>query len=126
MRTAVEASRANTPSIGVQMERHSAPTAPGCPDPVEYLANALSGILPRPDELRIEQEFAGDVTVLTIHVPLEHRRYVVGKRGRTIEAIRALLRAYAGRRGQMIVAKLPYDSRLSEKVDDKAHYQNRR
>ena len=64
----------------------------------QYLAAILQGVLPRPERLRIEQEYAGDVTVLTIHVPLDDRRFVVGRRGRTIEAVRDLLRAYAGRR----------------------------
>lgn len=78
----------------------------------EYLKVILQGILPRPGALRIDEQVAGDVTVLTIHLPQEDRRYVVGKHGRNIEAVRHLLRAYAGRQGRMIVTKLP-DERIT-------------
>ncbi len=97
---------------------HRGPSSPTTKAPpitaAQYLTSILREILPRPDALRIEQDHAGDVTVLTIHVPYDDRRFVVGKRGRNIEAIRALMRAFAGRRGHMIVAKLPDEAFLSE------------
>ena len=84
-----------------------------------YLSTILAGILPRPEVLRIGQEAAGQVLVLTIHLPREDRRYVVGKKGRNIEAIRDLLRAFAGREGRSIVVKLPDDNSISEEDNDK-------
>ena len=87
---------------------------------VEYLTTILRGILPRPESLRVQEETAGDVTVLTIHLPEEDRRFVVGKQGRTIEAVRYLIRAFAGRQGRMIVAKLPDDSPTTEETNERS------
>jgi predicted RNA-binding protein YlqC (UPF0109 family) len=58
------------------------------------------------------------VTVLTIRLPQEYRRFVVGKRGRNIEAIRDLLRAYAGRHGRTIIAKLPDEGSPTEDTNE--------
>ena len=85
--------------------------------PADYLAAILRGILPRPDELVVAEETVGAVTVLTIHLPPEDRRFVVGKRGRNIAAVRDLMRAYGGRRGQTIVTKLPDEDSLPEVSD---------
>ena len=86
--------------------------------PAGYLSDILRGILPRPDLLRLEQESAGDVIVLSIHLPKEDRRFVVGKRGRNIEAIRDLVRAYGGRQGRMIVTKLPDEGLMTEETHE--------
>ncbi len=88
-----------------------------------YLKDILWGILPRPEALRIQQETAADVTVLTILLPQEDRCFVVGKGGRNIEAVRHLLRAFAGRHGQMVVAKLPDERKPTEvQNDEQQHY----
>lgn len=96
----------------------TAPDIPGTESvggsPCDYLDAILRGIVPRPGELRVVQEMAGDVIVLTIHLPQEDRRFVVGKHGRNIEAARCLMRAYAGRHGRMIVTKLPDEGSLSD------------
>ena len=90
------------------------------PTAYAYLKAILLGILPRPESLQIEQETAGEVLVLIIRVPQEDRRYVVGKKGRNIEAIRDLVRAYGGRQGQSIVIKLSEESIQSEVNDERS------
>jgi predicted RNA-binding protein YlqC (UPF0109 family) len=93
--------------------------------PGGFLLAMLGGIVPRPHLLRVEEETAGDVTVLTIHLPADDRRFVVGKGGKNIEAIRHLLRAYAGRQGQMIVAKLPDEGPIPEEPNEQSRRQCR-
>lgn len=89
--------------------------------PARFLTTILHGILPHPDDLRIEQETAGEVIVLSIYLPKNDRRFVVGKRGRNIEAIRSLLRAYGGRHGITVVTKLS-DEGLRTEVTNEADF----
>ena len=94
--------------------------------PADYLTVMLRGILPRPEALTIEGDISGGVTVLIIHLPREDRCFVVGKRGRNIAAVRDLLRAYGGRRGQTIVTKLPDESTPTEATDGRSGYREAR
>ena len=91
------------------------------PTAYAYLNAILRGILPQPEALQLEQETAGEVLVLTIRVPREDRRYVLGKKGRNIEAIRDLLRAYAGRHGRNIAVKLSDEEDPSHDARQQPH-----
>jgi predicted RNA-binding protein YlqC (UPF0109 family) len=87
--------------------------------PLDYLRAILAGIVPRPSVVRIEEETAGEVTVLTVHLPQEDRRFVVGQRGRNMEAIRHLFRAYAGRHGRSLIVKLSDECSPTEVVNER-------
>ena len=89
----------------------------------EFLSGILRGILPRPDTLRVEQSTAGDVTVLTIHLPQKDRRFVIGKGAKNIAAIRDLLRAYAGRHNHQVVVKL-HDEEFTSDEERQEHAYN--
>ena len=78
--------------------------------PSAYLTTLLGQILPESADLRVEEHVAANVTILTINVPLAARRFVIGRQGRTIEAIRNLLRAYGGLHGLTIIATLNDDN----------------
>ena len=95
-------------------------------NPIDYLATILRGILPNPESLQLEEEIAGHVTVLTIDLPQDDRRFVVGKRGRNIEALRQLLRAYAGLHGRSIVVKLPDEDFISKERNEYSKLQTER
>ena len=85
----------------------------------KYLSQLLWGILPNPQALRVEEETVGAVVVLTIRLAPQYRRFVVGKRGRNMEAIRDLLRAYGGRHGMTIVIKLSEESIPNKDKDER-------
>ncbi len=70
-------------------------------DLLAYLARAL---VDHPDEVTVESfEEEEDTTVLELRVAAEDLGQVIGRRGRTVNALRVVMRAFAARRGRRVL-----------------------
>lgn len=65
---------------------------------VEYLAKA---VVDHPESVRVEERRAKGGVVYYIEVPAEEKGRIIGRRGRVIESIRTVVRAFA--RGKVSV-----------------------
>ncbi|MGD0116256.1 MAG: KH domain-containing protein [Dehalococcoidia bacterium] len=63
---------------------------------IEYIARA---IVDNPDEVRVHEEEEGDTLVYFLEVAEPDMGKVIGKQGRIANAMRALLKVSAARRG---------------------------
>jgi hypothetical protein len=63
---------------------------------IEYIAGA---IVDNPDEVRVREEEQGDTVILYLEVAEPDMGKVIGKQGRIANAMRALLKVAAARRG---------------------------
>jgi len=63
---------------------------------IEYIAKA---IVDNPDEVRVREEEEGDTLVFFLEVAEPDMGKVIGKQGRIANAMRALLKVAAARRG---------------------------
>jgi len=63
---------------------------------IEYIARA---IVDNPDEVRVREEDEGDTLVYFLEVAEPDMGKVIGKQGRIANAMRALLKVAAARRG---------------------------
>ncbi|MGA2286506.1 MAG: KH domain-containing protein [Dehalococcoidia bacterium] len=63
---------------------------------IEYIAKA---IVDNPDEVRVREEEEGDTLVYFLEVAEPDMGKVIGKQGRIANAMRALLKVAAARRG---------------------------
>jgi len=59
---------------------------------IEFCARSL---VDRPEEVRVDEHETGQTTVLTLHVAPGDLGKVIGREGRTAEALRALLEVAA-------------------------------
>jgi predicted RNA-binding protein YlqC (UPF0109 family) len=74
----------------------------------EFLETLARELVERPDDVSVDEIDEGDATVLELDVAPEDRGLVIGRRGRTVEALRVLVDAVARRKG------LHYDVRVVE------------
>jgi uncharacterized protein len=73
-------------------------------DLLAYLARALAD---RPDEVRVESfEEEDGTTVLELNVAEEDLGQVIGRRGRTVGALRTVMRAAATRHGGRVLVDI--------------------
>jgi len=63
---------------------------------IEYIARA---IVDNPDEVRVREEEQGDTVICYLEVAEPDMGKVIGKQGRIANAMRALLKVAAARRG---------------------------
>ncbi len=71
---------------------------------VEYIAKTITA---HPDQVRVTEEIGDNgVVVLRLEVAVEDRGKVIGRRGRVAQAIRALLRVAAVKRGTRAVLEI--------------------
>jgi predicted RNA-binding protein YlqC (UPF0109 family) len=63
---------------------------------IEYIAKA---IVDNPDEVRVREEEQGDTVIFFLEVAESDMGKVIGKQGRIANAMRALLKVAATRRG---------------------------
>jgi len=63
---------------------------------IEYIARA---IVDNPDEVKVREEEQGDTVIYYLEVAESDMGKVIGKQGRIANAIRALLKVAAARRG---------------------------
>lgn len=74
----------------------------------EFLETLARELVERPDDVSVDEIDEGDATILELDVAPEDRGLVIGRRGRTVEALRVLVDAVARRKG------LHYDVRVVE------------
>jgi predicted RNA-binding protein YlqC (UPF0109 family) len=65
-----------------------------------YLARAL---VDRPEAVAVETFEEDDATVLELHVADDDVGKVIGRRGRTVNALRVVMRACAARHGKRVL-----------------------
>jgi predicted RNA-binding protein YlqC (UPF0109 family) len=70
---------------------------------VAYLARQL---VDEPDAVRVEEEREDGVIVLRLHVAAADVGKVIGRQGRVARALRAIVRAGAGRRRERMVLEI--------------------
>jgi hypothetical protein len=76
-------------------------------DMVEYVANALADY---PDQVSVT-ESQGEVTIaLELHVAPEDMGRMIGRKGRTINAMRAVARVLGGKMGKRVTLELVEES----------------
>jgi predicted RNA-binding protein YlqC (UPF0109 family) len=88
----------------VQQSAVSAPAGDSEADPVEFVRFTVSQLVSKPDEVKVTVEEGPDPDMMTIMVACNKQDMgrVIGKKGRTIAALRSLARDAAGRAGKKI------------------------
>ena len=70
---------------------------------LEFLARS---IVDEPDEVTVEKSEEDDAVVLELHVAEDDAGKVIGRRGRTISALRTVMRAAGASRDQRVLVDL--------------------
>lgn len=65
----------------------------------DLLATLARALVERPERVRVSEDSEDGVTLLTLKVAPEDRGRVIGRQGRTADALRTLLAAVAHRHG---------------------------
>jgi len=73
---------------------------------VEAIAKSLVN---HPDEVKVEDEFAGTTLKLKLHVAQADMGKVIGKQGRIAKAIRTVMKAIATRENVKIIVEIGED-----------------
>ena len=81
----------------------------------QYLLTVAKGIVNHPDDVKVERRVDEKGVLLTLHVNPAAMGYVVGRRGKTAEALRTLLR--------IVGAK--HNARVSIQIHDPNHQGDR-
>lgn len=66
----------------------------------------VKGLADRPDEVRMEVIEEGDAVTLEFHVADEDKGKIIGKGGKVIKAVRALVGINAAKTGKTLVLEL--------------------
>jgi len=70
----------------------------------ELLAYLARGLVDDPDSIKVDSFKEEDgTTVLELHAPPDEAGRLIGRRGRTISALRTVLKASATRRGERVL-----------------------
>jgi predicted RNA-binding protein YlqC (UPF0109 family) len=69
----------------------------------DLLAYIAKGLVDRPDEVRVEAFEEDDALVLELHVAEDDTGKVIGRSGRTVNAIRSVMRACGAKQGQRVL-----------------------
>ncbi len=72
----------------------------------ELLAYLAQGLVTRPDEVRVERAERDGATVLRLHVAPEDVGKVIGRHGRTVRALRTVVRAGGIKRGERVLVEI--------------------
>lgn len=70
---------------------------------LEYLARRL---VDDPEAVRVEEVVEDDAHVFRLHVAEDDRGKVIGRQGRTVRALRTVVRAASGRSGRRMVLEI--------------------
>ncbi len=77
----------------------SDPNEIAAPTASDVLSHVVRGLVDDPDAVRIDAEQRGRRTILEVHVAPGELGRVIGRRGRTAQSIRTVVRAAATRDG---------------------------
>jgi predicted RNA-binding protein YlqC (UPF0109 family) len=72
----------------------------------ELALHLVKGLADRPDEVRMEVFEDGDAVTLEFHVAEEDKGKIIGKGGKVIKAVRALVGINAAKTGKSLVLEL--------------------
>ena len=72
----------------------------------ELLAYLARELVDDPDAVRVEEEERDGALVLVLHVATDDVGKVIGKQGRIVRALRALVRASAVREGRRVLVEI--------------------
>lgn len=72
----------------------------------ELLAEIARALIERPTEVHVEERKEGDVWALYLYVPAQDRGRVIGRKGRTISAIRNLFSSIGRADGKRLLVKI--------------------
>ncbi len=72
----------------------------------ELLAYLARELVDEPDQVRVETEDRDDALVLVLHVAADDVGKVIGRQGRIVRALRALVRASAVREGRRVLVEI--------------------
>jgi uncharacterized protein len=70
---------------------------------LEFLARSL---VDHPDQVRVDTATEDDATVLELHVAEDDAGQVIGRRGRTISALRTVIRAVGASQDRRVLVDL--------------------
>lgn len=77
-------------------------------DEGDLLAEVIRALLPKPADIRIVKEKGdGGLIRLNVLVSQEHKRFVIGRRGKVISAIRQLFSFIGAVDGRQLIVKVP-------------------
>lgn len=69
----------------------------------DLLAFVVKGLVDRPDEVSVESFEEDDALVLELHVADDDTGKVIGRNGRTVNAIRTVMRACGAKQGRRVL-----------------------
>jgi predicted RNA-binding protein YlqC (UPF0109 family) len=69
----------------------------------DLLAYIAKGLVDRPDEVKVEAFEEDDALVLELHVAEDDTGKVIGRSGRTVNAIRSVMRACGAKQGRRVL-----------------------
>ena len=72
----------------------------------DLLAYLAQGLVTRPDDVRVEREERADAIVLRLHVASEDVGKVIGRHGRTVRALRTVVRAGGVKSGERTLVEI--------------------
>ncbi len=75
--------------------------SPADPSPLSAMVGALArGLVDNPDQVEVREEHEGDTRVISLYVAETDLGQVIGRGGRVARALRVILRAASGARGE--------------------------
>lgn len=89
-------------ALGVSETPEATDTVDGSPDLVGFVKYVVSQLVDDPDEININTEQQGDELTIEVNCAKPDMGKVIGKRGKTIAAIRALVTSAARREGKRV------------------------
>lgn len=72
----------------------------------EWLKLTVMELVDHPLDVRVTELVGAQVEVLTIHVAAEDVRRVLGRKGRTVDALRLLLASMGGKHGRRYILEV--------------------
>jgi uncharacterized protein len=69
----------------------------------DLLAYIAQGLVDRPDDVEVEAFEEDDALVLELHVAEDDTGKVIGRNGRTVNAIRSVMRACGAKEGRRVL-----------------------
>ena len=69
----------------------------------DLLAYIAKGLVDRPDDVKVEAFEEDDALVLELHVAEDDTGKVIGRSGRTVNAIRSVMRACGAKQGRRVL-----------------------
>lgn len=73
---------------------------------IDYLRNILSGIVSKPDEIHVEEQHDTLGILLTVSVARVDMPCIIGKEGKTLDALARIMRSYGFKKKVRVSLKI--------------------